>query len=124
MTDGLGTLCIQRMIDKMFIEIDDTVSFIVHINAHRTGNSFYHIGPWKSVSYGLDLTLVSQVVLLRGVVRHRPRWRTTKSMNKYERHAFRTKDLNCPPVLLFSHFLLVSTLNRYSENPSQARDIA
>jgi len=42
MTDGLGTLCIQRMIDKMFIEIDDTVSFIVHINAHRTGNSFYH----------------------------------------------------------------------------------
>ena len=42
MTDGLGTLCGQRMIVMMFIGMDVTLD-IVRRNAHRTCNSFHHI---------------------------------------------------------------------------------
>ena len=41
MTDGLGTLCRQRMIVMIFIGMDVTPD-IVRRNAHRTCNSFHH----------------------------------------------------------------------------------
>jgi hypothetical protein len=48
MTNGLGTLCRQQMIVMMFIGMDVTPG-IVRRNAHRTGNSFYHVKPWVSI---------------------------------------------------------------------------
>jgi hypothetical protein len=48
MTNGLGTLCRQRMIVMMFMGMDVTPD-IVRRNAHKTGNSFYHIKPWVSI---------------------------------------------------------------------------
>ena len=51
-TDGLGTLCRQRMTVMMFIAIAmDVTPDIVRKNAHRTGNSFYHIESWRLASY-------------------------------------------------------------------------
>ena len=53
----------------------DVTPDIVRINAHKTDNGFYHIGPWKSASYGI--TLVTHA---------------------HERHGFRPKN---PIVLPF-----------------------
>ena len=69
LTNGLGTLCRQRMIVMMFIGMYITPD-IVRRNARRTSNSSYHIEPWKSASFGLIVSARTSVHL-GGVVRYR-----------------------------------------------------
>jgi hypothetical protein len=46
MTDGLGTLCRQRMTVMIFIAMAmDVTPDIVRKSAHTTGNSFYYSEP-------------------------------------------------------------------------------
>ena len=74
MTDGLRTLCMQRIIAMMFIGMDVTPD-IVRRNAHRTGNSFFiasnHRGQRHMPSY-VSYSSARTSARLRSVVGYHP----------------------------------------------------